>query len=172
VGGDGTVNEIGSALINTNKTLAIIPIGSGNGLARDLNIPLSVKKSTFNINNQNSRKIDTIKVNKKDCLNIAGVGFDAHIGDKFQNSKKRGFVSYVKLVLKEYFNYKPATFILDIEGNKIEQKAFLISNLFLFSIAYSWLLDFLLKPCTNQNTPLITKPKNSFYLMTVNILCI
>ncbi|NOZ45941.1 MAG: YegS/Rv2252/BmrU family lipid kinase [Chlorobi bacterium] len=127
VGGDGTVNEIAKAIKETNKTLAIIPIGSGNGLARYLKIPQNIKKATNTINKAKTRNIDTITINDKFCANISGIGFDAHIGNKFQNIKKRGFINYIKLVIKEFLGYKTQTYKLKIDGKEIEKDAFLIS---------------------------------------------
>ena len=127
VGGDGTVNEIASALSKTDKMLAIIPLGSGNGLARFLKIPQNIKKAVSTINQSNSKKIDTIEINNKFCVNVSGIGFDAHIGNKFQSSDKRGLIKYTKLVIKEFFGYKPENYKLNIDGTEIERNAFLIS---------------------------------------------
>ncbi len=78
VGGDGTVNEVGSALVNTNTALAIIPTGSGNGLARYLQIPLRINRAIQAINHMNFKTIDSLSVNGNASLNVAGIGFDAY----------------------------------------------------------------------------------------------
>jgi len=116
VGGDGSVHEVGTALIGTKTQLAIIPTGSGNGLARHLNIPLSIDKAIQNINEMNTLQMDTVLVNDKPFLNAGGYGFDALIAKKFDEGKKRGFFTYIKLVLKEFFKYNPVNVSVDING--------------------------------------------------------
>jgi len=102
VGGDGTVNEIASSLIHTNTALAIIPIGSGNGLARDLHIPLKVPKALQLLQNGKVSNIDACYFNGHPYFCTAGVGYDAEVGTTFAASGKRGFVSYVIAALKAY----------------------------------------------------------------------
>lgn len=116
VGGDGSVHEVGTALIGTKTQLAIIPTGSGNGLARHLNIPLSIDKAIQNINEMNTLQMDTVLVNDKPFLNAGGYGFDALIAKKFDEGKKRGFFTYIKLVLREFFKYNPVNVSVDING--------------------------------------------------------
>jgi diacylglycerol kinase (ATP) len=127
VGGDGSLNEVAKGLIGTNTNMGIIPAGSGNGLARNLNIPLQLKDAIEVINKHNSSKIDTGTLNGEPFVNVAGIGFDAHISWEFSQRKKRGFISYVKLTLKEFPKYKPKEYELLIDGNKIQTKAFLIA---------------------------------------------
>ncbi len=116
VGGDGSVHEVGTALIGTKTKLAIIPTGSGNGLARHLRIPLNIEKAIQNINEMHEMKMDTVLVNDKPFLNAGGYGFDALIAKKFDEGKKRGFITYIKLVLKEFFKYNPVNVSVDING--------------------------------------------------------
>jgi len=127
VGGDGSVNEVAKGLIGTSTAMAIIPAGSGNGLARHLNIPMELKKAMSVINSANVTTIDTIQLNDETFVNVAGVGFDAHIGWAFANFGKRGFSSYLKVILRELPKYKEQDFELIINGEVIHKKAFLIS---------------------------------------------
>lgn len=116
VGGDGSVHEVGTALVGTNTKLAILPAGSGNGLARHLNIPLDLSKAIQCINENNFIKMDTVLVNDKPFLGIGGYGFDALIAKKFDENGVRGFRSYIKLVMKEYFSYSPRKISFDMNG--------------------------------------------------------
>lgn len=116
VGGDGSVHEVGTALIGTETKLAILPVGSGNGLARHLNIPLQISKALETINQGKSILMDTVVVNDKPFLNVAGYGFDALIAKKFNESTQRGFMGYVKLSLSEFFNYQPVDISIKING--------------------------------------------------------
>jgi len=128
VGGDGTVNEIGKVLINTQAILGIIPVGSGNGLARHLKIPLDPKKAIQIINQLNVNQIDYGIINNMPFFCTCGIGFDALIGEKFDQNKRRGLVSYVKTVLSEYFDFQPETYQITINNQqKKELKAFLIT---------------------------------------------
>ena len=116
VGGDGSVHEVGTALIGTSTKLAIIPAGSGNGLARHLNIPLNIEDAIKNINDMNVLTMDTVLVNDKAFLNAGGYGFDAIIAQKFDESPTRGFKSYIKLVFREFLKYNPVNVTIDING--------------------------------------------------------
>jgi diacylglycerol kinase family enzyme len=97
VGGDGTINEIAQSLIHSNCALGIVPLGSGNGLARHLKIPLNTGKAIKNIVNFNTSLIDTGKINNKYFVNVAGVGFDAFVAHKFAEAKGRGFKTYAHI---------------------------------------------------------------------------
>jgi diacylglycerol kinase (ATP) len=107
VGGDGSVHEVGTALIGTATHLAIIPTGSGNGLARHLKIPLKTPDAIKSINKLHSVLMDTGLVNKHPFLGVAGFGFDAFIAKRFDEYHIRGFWGYTQLVYEEYFSYEP-----------------------------------------------------------------
>jgi YegS/Rv2252/BmrU family lipid kinase len=127
IGGDGTVNEVAKGLINSKAHLAIIPMGSGNGYARNLKIPMNSKKAIKLINKFNSKTVDIASINDTYFLGIAGIGFDAEIADKFAKAKKRGFLTYAKVVLKELKTYKEKSFEMIIDDEKTLKKGFLIS---------------------------------------------
>ncbi len=127
VGGDGTVNEVASRLVGTDTALAIIPTGSGNGLARFLKIPLRLSKAIQSLNDFKIRKIDTLKVNQYCCVNVAGIGFDAHISHHFEGKKIRGPLGYLQLIAGEFATYKPDYYQLNIDGHIYKRRAFLVS---------------------------------------------
>jgi YegS/Rv2252/BmrU family lipid kinase len=127
VGGDGTVNEIARSLVNTNVAFGIIPMGSGNGLSRFLKIPMNAKKALVVLKERNLFLMDTIRMNNEIYVNLAGLGFDAHIGHLFAKHRKRGFLSYVRLVLKEFFRYNSQEYQLMINNHCQKLNAFLIS---------------------------------------------
>jgi len=109
VGGDGTMNEVASALVNTKTALAILPRGSGNGYARSLQIPLKLKDNLQHLLQPQVKTVDVGKVNQYYFFGICGIGFDAEIGAQFQNFGIRGPVPYFYLGLKEYFKYEYET---------------------------------------------------------------
>jgi YegS/Rv2252/BmrU family lipid kinase len=127
VGGDGTVNEVASALVNTQSRLGIIPAGSGNGLARHLGIPLQVPEALAMIQIHKDQIIDAGKVNGKYFFCTCGTGFDASVGKKFSRDSRRGMLSYVRATIHQYINYSPKTYILKTNHKKIKLKAFLVT---------------------------------------------
>lgn len=129
VGGDGTINEIAKCLIGKKQILIIIPLGSGNGLARHLGLPFKTERLiTEVINNGKVYKIDTAVMNDIPFISIAGVGFDALIADYFAKDEHRGFLTYAKLITEKYPNYKQKkyTLILD-DTTTIECKPFFVT---------------------------------------------
>ncbi|NGX28319.1 MAG: Diacylglycerol kinase [Candidatus Anoxychlamydiales bacterium] len=127
VGGDGTINEISKALIGKETCLGIIPMGSGNGLASHLKIPKKAKKAIEIINNFKFKLIDTLQINDHPFLAMVGIGFDAHVAHAFSKLKKRGFLSYASIVIKDAFFYKSKIFELFLDGKKYIKKGFLFS---------------------------------------------
>jgi diacylglycerol kinase (ATP) len=127
VGGDGTVNEVASAIRDTDKEMGIIPAGSGNGLARHLKIPIRTTDAMKLLVNGKTLKIDYGIANEKPFFCTFGIGFDAQIGWKFAKNETRGFSSYVRAVIKEFFSYKPKKYTIEIDGKKTVTRAFLIT---------------------------------------------
>ncbi len=128
VGGDGSVNEIGKSLINSNTTLAIIPAGSGNGLARDLGISMNIKNAIEHINKGEVKQIDTVKINNDYFLGTAGVGFDAFISWKFDEAPTRGILTYIKVALIGFWKYKTVNYNIEYNNvNKLIEGGFLVT---------------------------------------------
>ncbi|MDE6000674.1 MAG: acylglycerol kinase family protein, partial [Bacteroidaceae bacterium] len=94
IGGDGTVNEVAGGLVHTQTALAIIPSGSGNGLARHLRIPTDPLSAIKIINRGLVHTMDYGVVNGRPFFCTCGVGFDAFISQRFAESGKRGPVAY------------------------------------------------------------------------------
>ena len=119
VGGDGTINEVARCLIGKKQILIIVPLGSGNGLARHLELPFKPERLiTEVINNGDVFKIDTATMNGVPFISIAGIGFDALIADYFSKDGNRGFRTYAKLVTEEYHNFKPKEYTLVLDNDK------------------------------------------------------
>lgn len=127
VGGDGTVNEVASALVNTSCRLGIIPAGSGNGLARHLHIPVAFAESLKVVRDPVIKNIDVGRVNERYFFCTCGTGFDASVGKKFANENKRGVLSYIRATIHQYINYSPKSYILKAENKKVKFKAFLVT---------------------------------------------
>ena len=127
VGGDGTVNEVARSLVHTKTALAIVPSGSGNGLARHLCLPMDTKGALSIINQATIEDFDYGIINGLPFFCTCGMGFDAFISLKFAESGKRGPITYVENVLKEGLKYKPETYIVEDETGTQRYKAFLIA---------------------------------------------
>ena len=127
VGGDGTVNEVGRAIINTDTAMGIIPCGSGNGLARHLLLPINVKRSIEIINKFEVHDLDYGIINGHPFFCTCGMGFDAFVSMKFAEAGKRGLATYVETVLREGLSYKPETYKIIDDNSMTSHKAFLIS---------------------------------------------
>jgi YegS/Rv2252/BmrU family lipid kinase len=117
-GGDGTISEIASQLVNTNIKLGIIPVGSGNGLASNLDIPKNITQAIEIIKKQKSVAIDSGRVNQHCFFSNMGLGIDAMIIKKYESTKKRTLSAYVNASLKASSQYKPQKAILRYNGKE------------------------------------------------------
>lgn len=127
VGGDGTVNEVGRALVNSSTALAVVPCGSGNGLARHLRIPMDTVEAVKLINECFIQHIDYGTINGEAFFCTCGVGFDAFISMKFAEAGKRGVATYVEKTLHDGLTYKPERYKVEIDGDATVHEAFLIA---------------------------------------------
>ena len=127
VGGDGTINEIARNLLHSDVVLGIIPKGSGNGLARELNIPMDVRSSLDVVFSNHVSVIDACKANDNIFFCTCGVGFDAAISVEFAKEKRRGSLTYVKDIVEKYLDYKPEVYELHINDDTLTEQAFLIA---------------------------------------------
>ena len=127
VGGDGTVNEVATGLIHSDGQLGIIPRGSGNGVARSLNIPLTTGECLEFLLSPKITTIDVGMVNQKYFIGVSGIGYDALVGQKFQDFGVRGPIPYFFIGVNEFLKYRPQKYFLEIEGEKIEKEALVIA---------------------------------------------
>lgn len=118
-GGDGTLNETAKALVNTSTALGIIPKGSGNGLARELGVPLRYEEAWVALQKATPVACDVGMVNEEYFFNLAGVGIEAQIAKDFAEygkTGKRGKWPYFKLGAKAVFSYQPKTLRVRYNG--------------------------------------------------------
>lgn len=127
VGGDGTVNQVASVIQGTSIRLGIVPIGSGNGLARSLGLSMDIEEVIKQIVEGKSAQIDCGKVNHQPFYCTSGIGFDAHIAWLFAKSKSRGLKTYVKVTIAQLLSYRAKLYTLEFNGRTINRKAFLIT---------------------------------------------
>ena len=127
VGGDGTLNEVVSGMKEGDSTLAVIATGSGNGLARHLGISTSPRHALEVVNEEHFTVVDTVSLNEFTFVSFAGVGFDALVAHLFSMSKSRGFKSYAKIAVKQFFNYKSKKYTLQFPDKTKVKRAFFIT---------------------------------------------
>ncbi|MDZ7725400.1 MAG: YegS/Rv2252/BmrU family lipid kinase [candidate division KSB1 bacterium] len=127
VGGDGTTNEIGSALLYSDTALGIIPLGSGNGLARGLSIPLGPVRAVKTLINGRIRTMDAGNVNGNAFFIVTGVGLDASIGKEFNDQQVRGLLPYFTIGIREFFRYKHEVFTLKFDHHEIAVPALFVT---------------------------------------------
>ncbi|MDR3694070.1 diacylglycerol kinase family lipid kinase [Mucilaginibacter sp.] len=151
VGGDGTVNEVASAIVGTDMKLGIVPFGSGNGLSRFLQIPMDTMKAIQTLNTGHVEIIDSATLNGKPFFNMAGMGFDAHIAEVFSHNKKRGFITYIKSSFEEFNKYKPELYKIDIDGKAYDRKSFMLS----FANSSQYGNDAHISPCASVQDGLL-----------------
>jgi YegS/Rv2252/BmrU family lipid kinase len=128
-GGDGTMNEVGRAVAFSNTALSLIPAGSGNGLARELYMPLQPEEAFLTALHASERTIDVGEINGHFFFNAAGVGFDAHVTWLFNNRPhgRRGMLSYITIAAHELFTYRSPVYHVAVDGEGISLRALLIA---------------------------------------------
>lgn len=107
IGGDGTINEVASALLHSDIPLGIIPMGSGNGLANHLHIPLNFLQALERAINGEVITIDAGKWNDRPFFCTAGIGFDAYVAAHFAKRAKRGFLNYIYSTFVSLRKFQP-----------------------------------------------------------------
>lgn len=125
-GGDGTVNEIASALTGTQTALGIIPTGSGNGLARHIGIPVDIDRSLKIIAQNDVIAADYCTANDRPFFCTFGVGFDAAVSERCAREKRRGIVMYLRNTINEYLKFNPEQYTIEVNGHTITERAFLV----------------------------------------------
>lgn len=130
-GGDGTVNEVAIALIGTGVPLGIVPVGSGNGLARALGLPLRPDRALAALETGIPRRMDVGRINGKPFLNVAGVGFDAFVGWAFHKvgcrGGRRGIFTYVQMSLRLLSLYQARPVTLELGGERFCSRPFVLA---------------------------------------------
>jgi YegS/Rv2252/BmrU family lipid kinase len=134
IGGDGTVNEIARGLMYSKTALGIVPMGSGNGLARHLQIPMNVRSAIDIVRRFRTQPIDAARINDKVFFCTAGIGFDALIGHLFNRSGTRGLSKYAKLSTRAFMHYTPQEYRIQVDDRQFIRRAFLVT----FANASQW----------------------------------
>ena len=130
MGGDGTANETAQGLLGSDVPLGIVPVGSGNGLARALRLPLEPPRALASLAAATRRRMDVGTVNGKPFLNVAGVGFDAVVGWAFhmagRDGGRRGIFTYLRMSFSLVNTYRPTALVLETEKDRLEASPFVL----------------------------------------------
>jgi diacylglycerol kinase (ATP) len=127
VGGDGTVIEVAQGLIGSQTPMGIVPWGSGNGLAFDLAIPAGLRKCTKVLIHGTDNQLDICRFNDQHFVCTAGIGFNAQIAAKMNQSSRRGFLKYVQLVIQESIRFKPFRIRMKLNGDYLDIPVFMVT---------------------------------------------
>ncbi len=129
VGGDGTVNEVAQALINTNAAMGLVPCGSGNGLALHLGLPKAPAEALALAAGTAGRTaaMDTGTVNGIPFVNAMGLGLDAEVASRFNRLVRRGLPAYTRTALAAFFSRKSERFHVTVGGRRESYDALLIA---------------------------------------------
>ncbi|UOQ70795.1 diacylglycerol/lipid kinase family protein [Hymenobacter cellulosilyticus] len=126
-GGDGTVSLVASVLAGTKLPLGILPLGSGNGLSKDLGIPQDQQEALRLIWDHQVRAIDTLRVGDTFCAHLADLGFNALVVERFCSGDTRGPGAYVRIAMQEYLGYEPAVYRITTDRETYEGAAFMVT---------------------------------------------
>lgn len=128
-GGDGTVNEVATELAFGDVAVAIVPAGSGNGLATELKVPRDPAQALAAAIRATPRRMDVGELGGRLFVNIAGLGFDAHVASRFNASgnRRRGMAGYVWIVTRAFATYVPGRYVITTSDARIETRAVLVA---------------------------------------------
>ena len=127
VGGDGTVNEVARGIMGSDKTLGIIPCGSGDGLALHLGISRVYDRALKTVLNGKVHPMDAGTINGKPFFSVCGVGLDAVVSEKFAKSGTRGVANYIGQGLNTLKDFKPEKYKITVDESTWDCDAALIT---------------------------------------------
>jgi diacylglycerol kinase (ATP) len=124
MGGDGTMNEVATGLVGSQTALGLIPIGSGNGLARHLGYQMDPMQALNQTISANRFRMDVGECGVRYFFLAAGVGFEGEVAHLFASQKARGFFQYIRSSALSFFQYKPEKYSILVDGEKLENELF------------------------------------------------
>lgn len=127
VGGDGTVNEVGTALCGSDIAFGVVSLGSGNGFARHLGYSVFMTRALKQVLSDRFIQVDVLEINGKYSLNVSGVGFDAEVAHEFNQLRLRGVFSYIYAAFKLWFRYPEKKYRITSGGKVMTVSCFILS---------------------------------------------
>jgi YegS/Rv2252/BmrU family lipid kinase len=128
VGGDGTVKMVAGLLKETKIALGIIPAGSANGMAKELNIPAAVEQALDIVTNGQVRRIDIIKINEEEiCIHLSDIGLNAMLVRYFEQSPGRGMWGYGKAIFRVLWEKRKLRVTITTDNGTVKRKAYMVA---------------------------------------------
>jgi diacylglycerol kinase family enzyme len=126
-GGDGTVSLVAQALVHGTIPMGIVPLGSGNGLSKDLGIPQAPDAALLLVDSHKVQALDTLEVGGHFSAHLADLGFNALIVERFSQGDTRGPIAYARIALQEYMSYEPVRYRIETDAENWEGEAFMLT---------------------------------------------
>lgn len=126
VGGDGTNNTIARGILGSDAALGVVAMGSGNGYARSLGLPLEPDAALRHALVGPVRTMDVGFINDHPFLGTAGIGFDARVADRFDRTERRGMFSYARIIVQEIFGAPPMPVTIMANGERTEEQVLML----------------------------------------------
>ena len=127
VGGDGTVGLVGNCIVGSPTLLGIVPLGSGNGLSKDLGIPQDFELALQRLCTGTPKAIDTITMNGRHCYHMADIGFNAEVVHRYGELAAHGALAYAQAALERYPAYTSPHVCIETDRGRFEGEAFLVA---------------------------------------------
>lgn len=127
VGGDGTITMVAKLLLNTDIVLGILPAGSANGMATELNIPTDIEEALHIVLSGQVKKLDVIKINNEICIHLSDIGLNAKLIKRFEEGNIRGMLGYARVALKVFWEKQNIQVIIETKDKQIKRDAFMVA---------------------------------------------
>ena len=128
-GGDGTINLVATCLQHRKQTIptAIVPLGSANGMAKDLKIPTDPQKALRLILKENFKDLDVVMVNDRFSIHLSDLGFNANLIRKFEASNRRGKWNYFRHFFSILVEQAVSEYSILVNGTMLNFKAQMVA---------------------------------------------
>lgn len=126
VGGDGTVKLLAEVLLGSDIPVGILPAGSANGMAKELNIPMDPVAALELITKGTPHRIHMVKVNDELCIHLSDIGFNAYVVKTFDAQPRRGMFGYLKAAWKVLWHHYRMKAVFNINGRTVQRNAIMI----------------------------------------------
>ncbi|MBT2559698.1 YegS/Rv2252/BmrU family lipid kinase [Pedobacter sp. ISL-68] len=127
VGGDGTLKLVAECLLHTETPIGIIPSGSANGMAKELDIPTDIELALAILDEGRLQKIHVVKLNDEICIHLSDLGFNAYLVKKFDTLPQRGMWGYAKATWHALWNHNRMEVQLKLKNETITSKAAMVA---------------------------------------------